>query len=647
MKPNLKLFAALLALFVIVVPFLFAEEAAKSAETASNSTAQEPLIRILVAKGVITADEARFIGAGNNQHEKLLFLLKEKGVLSTSDLDQLVPVTASQTAIYQPAVLTTVATAPAEQKLAESKPAAPKVIPAVAPLRVLQVDPPKKDGLIPDIKLGSGARLKFYGFLKTSVVHDSSSPYGNDFPLPGFIGSIDTGPNTGSEFHLKARATRVGANFEWPDISPNLTFAGKIEFDFEGNFTRVANRNISSIRSSSPSIRLAYGRVDYRASENTTYFALFGQDWTPFASSTLPNILETTGFGIGYGVLWERDPQVRVGVQHNFGGSRKFTIGPEFALVLPSSGNPPASVNAATTFGAAFAGMDNQLAYGERQGPDSGRPQIQGRLVLQWQLDKAPGVAPAQLIFSGMNGSRKMLVPFSQFNTAPTTPLTAGQAATLAMVKSQYPTGVSTGSNQKGATVEVQLPTRWVTLLAKYYTGEDLRYYFAGGLYSVFNNTAGLANTISVASMDGNTIILGTNAAGKAMVAPQQPVRVQGGFINLGFPIGRLIHAEPTSRVAGWQFYLHYGLDDPYSRDVRRTGAISATSAGLRDKSDMAAATMYWKANSLITFGWEESYYRTRLSNGSTPTITAPTWDGGPVRSWHDVRNEFSTIFSF
>ena len=125
------------------------------------------------------------------------------------------------------------------------------------------------------------------------------------------------------------------------------------------------------------------------------------------------------------------------------------------------------------------------------------------------------------------------------------------------------------------------------------------------------------------------------------------PVRVQGGFINLGFPIGRLIHADPTSRAAGWQFYLHYGLDDPYSRDVRRTGVISATSAGLRDKSDMAAATMYWKANSLVTFGWDESYYRTRLSNGTTETITTPTWNGGPVRSWHNVRSEFSTIFSF
>ena len=646
MKRNLMLFGALLALLVVVTPLLRAEEAAKTTAVA-NTTTQDPLIRILVTKGVITADEARFIGAGNNQHEKLLYLLKEKGVLTTTDLDLLVASNASEpAATYQPAVLTTVATTSAGERPVE-KPIAPKFVPAVAPLRVLQADPAKKDGLIPDIKLGSGARIKLYGFLKTSVVHDSSSPYGNDFPMPGFIGSIDTGPNSGSEFHVKARATRIGANFEWPDMSAKLAFTGKIEFDFEGNFSRASNRNISTIRSSMPSIRLAYGRMDYKASESTSYFALFGQDWTPFGSSTLPNILETTGLGIGYGSLWERAPQVRVGAQHTFAGSRKFSIGPEFALVLPASGNTPTSVNQTTTFGANFSGMDNQLAYGERQGPDSGRPQMQGRLVLQWQLDKSSGVAPAQLIFSAMNGARKLLVPYGQLNLPPTTALTTGQAATLALVKTGFPYGARNGSDQKGGTIELQLPTRFVTLLAKYYSGEDLRYYFAGGLYSTFNDTMGLTNTISVASMDGNTVVFGTNAAGTAVMAPQLPVRVQGGFVNLGFPIGRIFQLEPTSRAAAWQFYLHYGVDDPYSRDVRRTGTISSTSAGLRDRSDMAAATLFWKANSLVTFGWEESYYRTRLSNGSTANFTTPTWSGGPARSWHDVRSEFSTIFSF
>jgi hypothetical protein len=640
---------ALLALFVLLTPLLCAQEPAKGSAVTSP-VAQDPLVRILVEKGIITSDEARFIGAGSNQHEKLLYLLKQKGVLSNADLDQIAvsSATPQPAARYEPAVLTTVAsTTPSAQKQAESKPPAPTFVPAIAPLRVLQVEPSKKDGLIPDVKLGSGARLKFYGFVKASLIHDTSSPYGNDFPLPGFIGSIDTGPNKGSEFHMKARSSRVGGSFEWPDVSSNITITGKIEMDFEGNFSRVNNRNISTIRSSMPSIRLAYGRIDYKTSDKTSYFALFGQDWTPFASSTLPNMVETTGLGIGFGTLYERSPQMRFGLSHNFGGDRNFTIGPEFALVMPTSGNPPATVDAANTFGPAFVGIDNQLGYGERQGPDAGRPEFQGRLVFQWQLDKSKGVVPAQLIFSAMNGSRKLLIPFAQFNTAPTTALTPGQTATLAAVKAAFPTGTSVSSDQKGVTAELQLPTRWVTLLAKYYNGEDLRYFFANGLYSTFNDTTGLSNTIRVASVDGNTAVFGTNASGLAVVAPQRPVRVAGGFVNLGFPIGRLINADPASRSAGWQLFLHYGVDDPYSRDVRRTGAISATSAGLRDKSDLGAASLYWKMNSLVTFCYEQSYYRTRLSNGSTVTITTPTWDGGPVRSWHDVRSEFSTIFSF
>src|ERR1035438_5107572 len=95
-----------------------------------------------------------------------------------------------------------------------AKPAALKVTPAVAPVRVLQLEPSKPDGLIPDLKLGSGARLKLYGTVKTSVIYDTSSPYGTDMPLPGFITasgtSFDPGPTRSPEFHAKARFARLG-----------------------------------------------------------------------------------------------------------------------------------------------------------------------------------------------------------------------------------------------------------------------------------------------------------------------------------------------------------------------------------------------------------------------------------------------------
>src|SRR5207237_3483229 len=157
-----------------------------------------------------------------------------------------------------------------------------------------------------------------------SAVYDTSSQQGNDFPLPQFLG--DTGPGGSPEFHIKARASRFGANFDWPDISAGLSLTGKLEFDFEGNFSRANNRNISSIRSNMPALRLAWARVDYALNDRTSVFALFGQDWTPFASSTLPNLLETTGLGISYGSACGRAPPFRGGFLHDFGGERHFKL---------------------------------------------------------------------------------------------------------------------------------------------------------------------------------------------------------------------------------------------------------------------------------------------------------------------------------
>ena len=124
-------------------------------------------------------------------------------------------------------------------------PAPPKVIPAVAPIRVFPVDPPKREGLVPDIKIGP-VRVKPYGFFKASVVHDTASSGGaafgsNDFPLPLLLG--DTGPDGSPQFHIKARSLRIGANFEWVDPSPKLTITGRLELDFEGDFTRVDRKS--------------------------------------------------------------------------------------------------------------------------------------------------------------------------------------------------------------------------------------------------------------------------------------------------------------------------------------------------------------------------------------------------------------------
>src|SRR5207248_2721864 len=271
---------------------------------------------------------------------------------------------------------------------AAPQPEAPKFVPAIAPLRVLPITIPKKAGLVPDLKLGSGASLRPYGFFKMSAVHQTASHGGptfgsNDFPQgPLLLG--DTGPDGDPQFHIKDRAFRAGVDFEWLDPVPNITLTGKLEFDFEGSFTNVNNRNISANRSSQPSLRLAWVRMDTKLA-NLPWFVQFGQDWSIFGSSTLMDLFETTGFGFAQGNLYERMPMFRTGVQF---GQHDFKIQPEFAIALPSFGEPNLDA-------------DQRTRFGGRVGPESGMPELQGRIVFQFPLSRAPGVLPAQIIFSG------------------------------------------------------------------------------------------------------------------------------------------------------------------------------------------------------------------------------------------------------
>jgi hypothetical protein len=594
------------------------------------------LLGLLVMKGVLAPAEANSIrnAAPEAEFQLLVEALARKGVVNAADLSPAPSPAAAPVAVVVSAPAQTAATT-------EAKPAAPKVIPAVAPLRVLQLEPSKVDGMIPDIKLGSGARLKLYGMVKTTVIYDTSAPYGTDMPLPGFITAsgtgFDPGPTRSPEFHAKARFARVGTNFEWPDMAgSNTAITGKLEFDFEGNFSRALNRNISSIRSSMASIRLAFGRVDHKINDQTNIFGVFGQDWTPFGSSTLPNLFETTGLGLGFGTLYERAPQFRFGIGHKIGGSRNVFFQPEFAVVMPAYGNDPSNVA-------------DQLGYGEKQGADSGRPEVQARLVLQWQLDQAPGVAPAQLIFSGVQGNRKVMVRSTDIPLCSNTDVLV--CPDPKVFQKAFPQGAETTSNRAGWTGELQLPTRYVTVITKFWSGSDLRWYFVGSLDSNFNDTAGLAKVCGTdaegafcagPSNDGaSTMQFGLNSSGTPVFAPQRPIRAIGGFVNIGFPLGRIFGADPAGRNAGWQLYFHYAFDQAKTKDVLHLG-------NQRSKNDLAAATLSWKMNNLVSFVLEESMYRTRIADPNlADSATFPKYEGLPARQWHDTRSEFGPVFSF
>ena len=612
-----------------------AQPANPSISPAANANVTA-LLGVLVMKGVLAPNEANEIrnAAPDAEFRMLVDLLARKGVVNAADLSV-------ANAAPSPAV------APAPPQVAQSvpketKPPGPTVVPAIAPLRVLPVDPPVRDGLKAAFNVGP-VKMTPYGFLKASAVYDDSNPNGDDMTFPGLFLSTptvtSTGPTKDPNFHLKARSARIGTNFEFPDINSRITLTGRLEGDFEGNFTEADNRDVSSIRSSQFSIRQAWVRMDYAASDKTDIYFEGGQDWTLFGSSALPNLMETTALGYWYGDVYERSPQFQFGLVEKLGGTRNFKLAPTFAIMMPSTGQ---------ILKLGSAGLAGQLAQAERQGADSGRPELEGRVALQFQLDEAPAVAPAQIIFSGVEGRRTSLVP----NTAP------GYSDLPANYRAAFPNGFSASSNIYGLQAAVQVPTRWFTIVASAYRGGDLRFFFGGQVNSFATDTSGLSNIQSGPSgagfqtLDGGPLaaaggaVLGTNAAGQVVVAPQRAIRTFGGFVNLGLPLSRWFKADPKGHNAGWQMYLHMGKDQIVHHDLEYAG-YSANANTLSplplSMGHLAAATLYYKVNPYVTFGFEQSIYATRIKDG----LPGYTIAGKPSNEWQDHRSEFGPIFTF
>src|SRR5438270_4582335 len=96
------------------------------------------------------------------------------------------------------------------------------------------------------------------------------------------------------------------------------------------------------------------------------------------------------------GTLWERSPMFKTGVQFHSGD---FKVEPEFAIVLPVSGN-----STLTT--------DQRLRFGDRAGAESNQPGLEARVVFQFPLSHSwKGVAPAQIIFSGHHARMNEIIP--------------------------------------------------------------------------------------------------------------------------------------------------------------------------------------------------------------------------------------------
>ena len=188
-----------------------------------------------------------------------------------------------------------------------------------------------------------------------------------------------------------------------------------------------------------------------------------------------------------------------------------------------------------------MAGFEGQIGQGEREGADADRPEYEGRLALQFQLDKAPGVAPAQIFWSGFHSRRASIVPTSAYLCD------GGSAATslTCSLEAAFPNGFQASSKQYGNQLALQLPTRWFTLVASGYKGGDLRFFFGGQVNGYVTDQGGLSGLTSYVPLDGVVAASGPTAlacnvalvggvcpsTANVVVAPEHPVRSFGGFI--------------------------------------------------------------------------------------------------------------------
>ena len=663
-----KPFRVVVFVLCLSITFVLGDRALAQ-QPAGNNSAVNPLVRVLRAKGILTDEEVAQLSqasSASDANQRLAKLLLVKGVISQADYDQSVAVpdmmNASSTAVTAPTVIAAVyrvpvnnganvapvssvapsGTRPSDQAAS----AAPAVVPAVAPLRVLPIDVPKQGGLIPDIKLGSGANMKLYGFFKASVVSDTASSGGpnlgsQDFPLPLMIGG-DTGPTGDPQVHIKARAFRIGSQFEWVPKNSSIVVTGRVEADYEGEFTNQNSVNISSARNGQFRTRLAWARLDTKLGGSLPWFAEFGQDWTLY-SSTLPSLFETTGTAIGMGSLWERAPMFRTGVQFHSGDLK---VQPEFAIVLPVAGTS--------------ALTDEQRArFGDRAGPESNQPALESRIVFQFPLSHSwSGVVPAQIIFSGHHARINEIIPFGNLPTTVIPGATGcGTASGTCSIRDFFPRGLQIDHPQNIWTAEAQLPTPWVTVTGKYYQGGDLRFPFGGQVNDVFNDLNGavtipgtLAPGVTVATvtaLDSRTVLFGCTGAtgtgatfacnGNPIVAQSfRPVRGLGGFLEASFPLSRIFNSNSEGHNSGWVLHLSYGTDRTVARDARRSGANGLA------RTDLDTGSLTYRLNKWVTFVQETSYIDTRAASPDVKFFR-----GVHATQAHSWRNEFGTIFTF
>jgi hypothetical protein len=223
--------------------------------------------------------------------------------------------------------------------------------------------------------LGEGNKIKFYGFLRLDMIFDSQRP--NNAQTILFIPSPDplTGNTTDGNFTMHPRLTRLGINYTGPRIAKlgDAKLSGQLETDFQNGGSE--SRQIIRIRH-------AFLRLDWQ-----DVWLLGGQTWdivSPLFPTVNGDTLQWNAGNVG-----DRRPQLRVGYEPK-AGRGKFSLVGGVGLT--------GAIDAADIDG-----------NGVRDGEESSRPNIQGRIGFSHQLGSKDRIA--SLGISGFYGFLKTARP--------------------------------------------------------------------------------------------------------------------------------------------------------------------------------------------------------------------------------------------
>lgn len=137
--------------------------------------------------------------------------------------------------------------------------------------------------------------MSLYGYVKVDAIYNSQEV--DNARIPGYVKSEDTA-DTGGQFDVTARQTRIGAKVDGP-IHDFVETSARLEFDFYGDVSGQSN-------SLKPRMRLAWAELAF----DTGTSVRFGRDYDTYIT-VIPT---TVNFGTlgNVGWVWDRRDTIRL-----------------------------------------------------------------------------------------------------------------------------------------------------------------------------------------------------------------------------------------------------------------------------------------------------------------------------------------------